>query len=160
MTAPAPSSRTTPVGTLLKDGYQTLVAFAADTDVSLWEKTVQPPGFDGGDEIDITTMHNTTWRTMAARSLMTLTNAQMTVAYDPAVVPQIEALINVETTVTVINSNGDKLAFFGYLKTFEPQEVEEGSQPEATCEIVPTNVDPVAGTEEGPVLTTAAGTAL
>ena len=75
MAAPAITARTTPAGIMLKDGYSTKIAFAADPDVSFWEKTVKPPGIDGGDGIEQTTMHNSAYRTMRSRSLKTLTEA-------------------------------------------------------------------------------------
>lgn len=158
MAAPSPTTRATPSGRKLDDGYQALITFAADTDVSFWEKTVQPPGIDGGDAIETTTMHNSTYRTMAARALKTLTQSALTVAYDPKVYPQIVALCNVETTITVKFSDGSTLAFYGYLRTFEPDSMEEGSQPEATINISPTNVDPSSGAEAGPVYTAGTGT--
>lgn len=145
------TARSTPSGDLLEDGYQSLIAFAADADISLWEKSVQPPGIEGGDEIDITTMHNVTWRTRAARSLKTLTNSSITVAYDPAVYTQILALINVNGWITVHFPDGSTLDFVGYLKNFTPNELSEGAQPEASCEIVPTNQ--LAGVETAPEYT-------
>lgn len=158
MGTPANTDRTTPAGTKLDDGFSTKIAFAADPDVSFWEKTVQPPGIDGGDPIDTTTMHNTAWRTMAARALKTLTESSLTVAYDPVVYDQIIALVNVEGAITVHFPNGDTLDFFGFLQTFEPDSNEEGSQPEATITIVPTNVDPSDGAEAAPNYITSAGT--
>lgn len=55
----AHTTRSAPGGTKLGDGFSTKIAFAADADVSLWEKTVTPPGVDGGDAVDTSTMHNT-----------------------------------------------------------------------------------------------------
>ena len=153
-----PITRVTPVGTKLDDGYQTLIAFEADPDISLWEKTVKPPGVDGGDAIETTTMHNTTWRTMAARALKTLTESALTCTYDPLVYDQIVALINVETQLTVAFPDGSTLDFFGYLRTFEPGDNAEGAQPEATCNITPTNLDPNTGNEAGPTFTNNSGT--
>ncbi len=40
----------------LDDGYQTLIEFAENPAIKLWEKSVTPPGIDGGDAIDTTTM--------------------------------------------------------------------------------------------------------
>ena len=148
MTAPAHQTRSTPAGKLLKDGYQTLIGMSLDADISFWEKTVQPPGMDGGDAIDITTMHNDVLRTMAPRSLVTMTEMSITAAYDPRLFAQILAVLNKEQTITVFFPNGDKVSFFGFLKNFEPQEVSEGEQPEANLTIVPTNRDPSTGAEE------------
>lgn len=152
MAAPTSTNRSTPgSGSPMPDGYQTLIAFEDDPDVSFWEKTVQPPGVDGGDPIDATTMHNTTWRTMRARSLKEMTESSLTVAYDPRVLSQINALINVEQAITVHFPDGSSWTFYGYLRTFEPGENQEGEQPEADITIQPTNWDPDNSAEEGPV---------
>jgi hypothetical protein len=143
------TERGTPGGTKLGDGYQCLIAFAQDADVSLWEKSVTPPGIDGGDPVDTSTMHNTTYRTKAARQLKELTNGSFTAAYDPQVYDQIVSLINVEGWITVHFPDGSTLDFMGYLKSFTPGEIVEGSQPEAECEIVCTNENST-GAETGP----------
>jgi hypothetical protein len=158
MAAPAPTVRIAPTGIKLKDGFSTKITFAVDPDISFWEKTVKPPSIDGGDPIEQMTMHNVDWRTVAPRSLKTLGESTSTVAYDPAVYDQIKAIINVETTVTVRFPDGSTLAFYGYLQKFEPSEHQEGTQPEATVTIIPTNFDPVNHVEAGPVLTSVAGT--
>ncbi len=158
MTAPTNTPRMAPVGVRLTDGFSTTIAFAADDNVSFWEATVQAPGLDGGDPIETTTMHNTTWRQMNARSLITLMPITVTAAYDPFVYDQIIALINVEGAVSIAFPDGDTLDFFGFLQTFEPDALEEGTMPEASLTITPTNTDPVTGDEETPVLTATTGT--
>jgi hypothetical protein len=156
--APSATPRVDPSGIKLKDGYSTLITFARDTDVGLWEKTVTPPGLDGGDSIEQTTMHNDDWRTFAPRSLVTLTEMSFVAAYDPNVYTSVLALVNVEDTITVTFPDGSTLAFYGYLKMFEPSELTEGEQPEATVTIVPTNWDPAGDVEAAPVMTSVAGT--
>jgi len=159
MTAPTASTRLTPTGIKLPDGYQSLITFSRDRDVSFWEKTVKPPGLDGGDAIDTTTMHNVLYRTFTSRSLQTMTDAATTVAYDPAVFSQILTnLVNQPGVVTVAYPDGSTLAFYGYLRSFEPNELSEGAQPEASVTITCTNQDPVTGAEEAAVLTSVAGT--
>lgn len=155
---PTPTTRQTPGGIHLEDGHSTKITIAADPDVSLWEKTVTPPGVDGGDAIEQTTMHNTTWRPMAPRQLKTLTEVSFTAAYDPDAYNQLVTLINRETTITIRFPDGSTLAFYGFLKSFEPNEMSEGEQPDANCTITPTNADPTTGAESGPVLTSVAGT--
>lgn len=162
MAAPSPTARATPEGLKLDDGFSTLVTIGAtvgaDTDIKLWEKTVTPPGVDGGDAIETTTMHNTTWRTMTPRSLVTLTEMTFNAAYDPDVYDEVVAMINVETTITVTFPDGSTLAFFGFLKSFDPGECAEGTQPEATVTIVPTNFDSANDVEAAPLMTEVAGT--
>ena len=157
MAAPVATVRQTPAGKKLQDGYQCLITFEADPDVALWEKSIQPPGFDGGEKIDQTTMHNTEFKTFSPQTLIEVTDSQTTAAFDPRVYTQIRLLINVETTITITFPNGDTLAFFGYLQKFEVNEMSQGEQPEATVTIVATNKDSL-GIEQAPVLTEFAGT--
>lgn len=145
-------------GIKLPDGYQTTIAFQHDAGIELWEKTVQPPGLDGGDPIDQTTMFNLVFRTTAPRSLITLTEASKVCAYDPDVYDQIQAILNLNGGVTVTFPDGSQLSFWGYLRLFEPQSMEEGSQPEANVTITPTNFDPINKVEAGFNLTEVAGT--
>lgn len=158
MGTPSTTARTTPPGIVLEDGFSATIAFERDPDVNFWEKTVSPPGIDGGDAIATTTMHNTLWRTMAARSLQTLTEMTTKVAYDPVVYSEILALVNQPGSITVHFPDGSTLDFFGYLRLFEPDDLTEGEQPEATVTITPTNTDPSDSTEAAPVLTEVSGT--
>lgn len=153
-----PTARVTPTGTKLDNGFSTKITFANDADVSFWEKTVTPPGIDGGDGIDITTMFNTAWRTKAARTLKELTDASVTAAYDPNVHSQIVALVNVEQLITVTFPDTSTLDFYGYLKSFTPGEFQEGEQPTADIEVVCTNLNPNTGLETAPVFTNNSGT--
>ena len=158
MAAPTPTARTAPTGIKLKDGFSTLYTFSRKPNVNLWEKTVTPPGVDGGDSIEQTTMFNTRWRTQAPRALLTLTESSFNAAYDPGVLTDIVEMINIEQTITARFPDGTTWAFFGYLKTFQPGENSEGAQPEASCTIVPTNFDPVGKVEAGPALASVTGT--
>lgn len=158
MAAPTATARQNPAGIPLRDGHPTFITFASDPNVELWEKTVTPPGLDGGDAIDTTTMHNDVWRTMASRSLKTMTEASFTAAYDPTIYTSVLALINVETSVTVTFSDGSTIAFWGYLKGFELNEISEGEQPTGTATIVATNTDPSDGSEASPVVASVTGT--
>lgn len=159
MAAPATTARSTPAGRLLKDGYRTVIAPSLLPTVSFWEKEVPAPGVDGGDAIEQTTMHNAAWRTFAARSLKTLTPIQLKVAYDPNLYNQIMSLVNDDSgSWTVTFRDLSTLDFFGYLKTFTPDPLVEGTQPTATIEIVPTNFDRANNVEAAPVLTSVSGT--
>lgn len=139
----------------LDDGYQTLISFAADSTVKFYEKSVTPPGVDGGGEVDTTTMLNTTWRTRNPKALITLSEASFTVAYDPACYPEVVALVNVNTLITITFPDGDTLAFWGWLNTFTPGELVEGTQPTAEITVIPSNQDD-EGAETAPVHTAAA----
>jgi hypothetical protein len=139
----------------LKDGHATLITFAENGAIKLYEKTVTPPGVDGGGENDTTTMRNTNWRTRQPKALKTLTECQATCAYDPAVYDEVVAMVNVNQLITVTFSDESTVAFWGWLDKFTPGECAEGEQPEADVVIVPSNQDN-DGNEIAPNYTAAA----
>lgn len=158
MAAPAATARGTPAGIKLQNGFRCLITFSHNTTISLWEMEVTPPGADGGDPIDTSTMHNATYRTKAPRALIELTNGQMKCAYDPAVKTQIMQEVNRKQTITVIYPDGTTDAEYGYLKSFTPDALVEGTMPTATCEFVSTAYDPTNNAEAGPTITSVSGT--
>lgn len=159
MAAPTPTVRTPPTGYVLYDGYQTLITFATQPAVQLWEKVVKPEGYDGGDPIDVTTMFAVKYRGKAPRSLITVSDATFTAAYDPDVRPTLLSLINAVQVITFRFPDSSTECAWGFLQKIEFADHKEGEQPECTGTIVFTNEDPTArGVTAGPVYTSAAGT--
>ena len=162
MAAPVPTARGTPAGTRIDDGFRTLITFALNPTINFWEKEVMPPGYDGGDPVSTSTMHNLTFRTMNPRKLVTMSECTVLVAYDPFLFSQsgnnLFGLLNRKTTVTVTFPDGTTLAFFGYLQKAKPNACKEGDQPDMEITIIVTNQDPVSGVETGPTLTNVPGT--
>lgn len=156
--APAPTVRGTPDGIMLENGFRIKITLASNTTISFWEREVKPPGVDGGDAVDTSTQFNAAWKTKSPRTLKDMTNSTFKAGYDPDVYNDIVAQVNVRTTVTKTYPDGSTLAYFGYLKSFEFDELFDGVFPVANGEIVPTNYDPVSHTEQGPVLTSVSGT--
>lgn len=152
MAAPTPTVRGTPPGFILNDGFPSFIAFASIPQLLIWEKQVQPPGIDGGDPIDTNNMHNDEWRTMAPRALKTLSPFTVVAGYDPGAYTELEALVNDPEAITVIFPDTSTLAFWGYLQKVEFSPMVEGTQPECTLTIVPTNYDPDNCVPAGPVL--------
>lgn len=142
----------------LHNGYASFISFSADPDVGLFERAVQPPGIDGGDPVDVSTMYAQRVRPKAPRHLVEGTSARMRVGYDPDDLVAIEDLINVACSVRVTFPNEASIDFWGWLKSFTPQEHEDGVFPEAECEIVFGNWDPVNCIEAEFVLTESVGT--
>lgn len=157
MAAPTPTARIAPTGIMMDDGFPTKITFSLDPNISIWEKTVTPPGLEMGDMIPYTTMHNTEFRTFRPRVLKTLTTCSLTVGYDPDAFNQIEAILGLDQTITVTFYDGSTYAFYGVLNRFIPGELADGEEAEAECEIEPTNYDASARVEAGPVLTSVAG---
>jgi hypothetical protein len=158
MAAPtATTALRTPAGTKLDDGYRTHInvretagTTSEDDTISFWEKSVTPPGLDGEDAIDTTTMHNDTYRTFSPRALVTMTECSVTAAYDPQLYDDILLLLNKHSTITVVFPDSTSVAFYGYIRNFTPGEHVEGTQPTATITIQPTNQDE-NGVEEAAV---------
>lgn len=153
MGTPATTARATPAGTKQTEGFSTTIAFAEDSDISIWEKTVQDLGATIGDKIDITDMHNTAYRTFAAKTLKEILDSGFTAAYSADQLSQILAVLGVEGAITIHHPNGGTTDFFGYLASFEKEPNAEGEQPVATAVIVVTNIDPSDGAEQAPVYT-------
>jgi len=133
----------------IDDGFSTTISLGG---VVLWEKSITPPSIDGGGENDTTTMRNSNWRTRAPKKLKTLGESSFTAAYDPAAYTSLLSQINVNQSITITFANGATLQFWGWLNSFEPSEVQEGEQPEATVTIIPSNQD-ASGNEVAPVYT-------
>lgn len=157
MAAPTATPRVTPAGRKLPDGMNSKITLASDTDISFWEKVVKPPGITNGDEIPQTTMFNADWETKYPQALNDMTPVTGTVAYDPAVLSQVAAILGVPTTITLSFWDGSTWAFYGYLKSFDPQDMQKGEQPEAEIEIVVMNFDTMNNVEAGPLVTSVAG---
>lgn len=158
MAAPSPTARGTPAGIKLEDGFRSLHTFSHNPTIGLWEVEVTPPGEDGGEPINTTTMHNVQFRTMSPRALVSSSPSTIRFAYDPAVRTSIRQEINREQTMTVMFPDGSTEAYYGFLQsvTFDP--LVEGTMPMGTANIQPTNFDPTNRVEAGPTLASVAGT--
>lgn len=140
----------------LDDGYQTLVTFAAASSgvEVFWEKAVTPPGIDGGGPNDTTTMHNTAYRTNSPKFLKTLTAGSFSAAFDPAILDELIAMVNVNQAITITFPDSSTWLFWGWINDASPGEISEGEQPTIDITIEPSNQD-AAGDEIAPVYTAA-----
>jgi hypothetical protein len=144
---------------ILKDGYAaSLAATGSAFDVTLDIVSLTPPGFDGGDMIDTTTMSNAAWRTFHPRSLITLTEFNATCAYDPAVLDTILTTLNVNLAWTLTfpdkdgGAGGATWVFWAVMRMADPGELAEGEMPTFDVTLTPTNTD-ATGAEVAPTYT-------
>lgn len=158
MAAPSVVSRGTPAGIQLTDGFSTTIALNNLTTISFWETDVAPPPVDGGEPIDLTTHHNTTWRTLASRSLKTLESFDVTAGYDPNLYSQVVGQVNIVQAITVTFPDGSTLTFWGFLRRMVQAGLVEGTMPTVVVTFVPTNRDPSDGSEAAPVYADISGT--
>lgn len=159
MAAPTPHARVIPTGYKLPDGFRATITLANKTNIQLWEREVTPPGIDGGPKIDTTTMLNTTYRTYHPQSLITVDDGAGNVAYDPDVLGDILANINVIQSITYTFRDGTTETVWGHLQSFKPSALAIGQMPMASIAIATDNVDPTASfAESGPAFGYAPGT--
>ena len=133
----------------IQDGFYTWITFSLGAvDTLLRERSVQPPGMDGGAPVDTTTMRNNDWRTANPRFLKGLDTFSATCSYDPVAYGSFLDMINVNQQITVTFPSpdggvtpGKTLIFWGFLKSFKPAALQEGTFPLATVEVTPTNHD-------------------
>lgn len=156
MAAPTITNRQRPTGRAIPDGYRSLIGFEDDPDLAIWERSVKPPGYDGGDPIDTSTMHNNEWRTKHPRSLKTMTEATVVAGYKPTAFAALLAMINNPQSITCQYPDGTAEAFFGFVQKIEKNELKEGEYPECTLTICPMNEDGT-GAEQDPVYGSATG---
>ena len=145
--------------TIMEDGFSTTISFssallssASVLTVAMKELEVSPPGVDGGEKIDVTTMRNTTWRTFAPRNLKTLLEAPVVVAWSPDLYDEMNAMINDNQLITMTLPDTATIAFWGFVKSFTPNAMVEGTQPTANISIEPTNRN-ASQVETAPVVT-------
>ncbi len=152
---------------VLTDGFPTIFGFGetpeSETDsifgILACEKRLKPFGIDGGGPNDTTCMRNTRWRTRQAKKLATLTDMTLTVSYDPVLFEELVLATRLQFNQIMFLAwpDGSVVNFWGFLDTFEPHEVTEGSQPEADMKVCPTNQDDT-GAEVAPTYTADAWT--
>lgn len=151
MASPTVTARIQPTAIRLDDGHGSVVAFADDPDLEVYEVSVTPGAVDGGEEIVTTSHHNDTYTTKSPQHLIDNEPTVMECSYDPGKRSAIEARINDPGSITQAWPDGSYKAFWGYLKRAEFGPLVKGQQPRVTLTIVETDYDPVNCVEAGPV---------
>lgn len=159
MAAPSVTTRVTPGGRMLRDGYKITIALSLDPDIAFQEVAITPPALEGGEEIDITTQWNDRWITYAMQQLMKLGNLTFTCAYDPDCYNLCQTILNNDSgSWTLKFADGTTIAAYGGLKSFTPDQMVKGTQPRATGVLVATNFDRTNNVEAGILVTSVSGT--
>ncbi len=128
--------------TIMTDGYKTTIAFGTTGALTTMdEREVTPPAIAGGGAIDTTSMANTAWRTRFPKQLKTLTEASVTIVYDPAVYTSFTGAINVNQEITITFPDTSTLVFWGWIDEFSPGANAEGEQPTADLTIICSNMN-------------------
>src|SRR3990167_6685658 len=123
----------------LTDGYSTTYSFAADTTIELEEIEVTPPSIKGGGPISLSTMLNSAVRTQGPKSLYSVGQIAVTVAYDESKLADIIALVQVNNLLTITFPSGNKWNLWAWLEEFNPTGNKEGERPTANLVIEVSN---------------------
>lgn len=155
MASPSFTSRVIPNAIRLDDGTIAYIAFASAPDLAIFEKSVQPGAYEGGDPIVTSTQLNDTYETKSPQRLKDIDDIVVVAAYDPGQLGDnpdgLLSLINLPDAITVRWPDRSAQAQWGYLRRAEFSAMVKGTQPEVTLTIVVTNWDPVNCVEAGPV---------
>lgn len=113
-------------------------------------KNVQPIGVDGGEAIDVTCLSNVTWITKQPQKLREVPDITFSTQYHPESWTTVNTEINTNQLITIRFNNAATLVFWGFLKSYEPQQAGKGDEWLANGTIVVTNMNNT-GVEVDPV---------
>jgi hypothetical protein len=125
----------------IDDGFPTRMTFSQSASAALYfaEKSITPPGFEGGGPNDTTTMRNVRYRTRAPKKLITLTDGTMECKYDPKVFQFILDQLQVNQQITVTFPDTTTMVFWGWIDNFKPGAIQEGGMALTTVTVCPSN---------------------
>lgn len=126
---------------IIKDAHGTVITFASNNAVKMEPFQTTPPGVDGGAALPATTHENTAVHTDCPQILYRITEGGLQVYFDPAVLPEILALVNQNQAITVTFKDGSTWTFWGWLRTFVPDPFVSGQRATATVAISISNLN-------------------
>jgi hypothetical protein len=109
--------------------------------------------------MNTSTQFNVKYHTKRPRKLINTEGAKIKFQLAAGTKAEVEALINLEATITEIYPDGSTYAYFGYYKSVKFAAFKEGEKPTGDLEIVETDWDYVNSVEAGPAFAPAYGTA-
>jgi hypothetical protein len=141
---------------ILKDGYKVTITLGGPGANLYGEIEITPPEIDGRGGIDMTSMRNLAWVTMAPKSLKQLNPVNAKLMFDPSLIPAVYARVQRNTLFTITFPDGATLTFWGWIDKMTHDPLKESERPTLTVVIQPSNLNSQCQ-EAGPVFT--AGTA-
>lgn len=140
---PTPTTRVAPPNASIfeKNGFRALITFTLDTNISLWEVAVTPPGIDGGPPVLLGNMWWSKFEPKVPKGLAVQTEARGIVQYSVGALQSIINAINRPDEICYTFPSGRTWSFYGYLRQFMPQEHRDGVACLAQIVIEPTTLD-------------------
>lgn len=147
------TARVTPPTAPMTNAHGAFIAFAADPNLKIYEKSVGQPTETAGDAINLTTHWNTSWVTKDFKTLADLEEFTVEGLYGANSRDQLTALRGVNGWITIHDPEGGTLDFVGGLVSFEfsSYEADSTDPPMVTLTIRPSNH--INGVETDPVYT-------
>jgi len=108
---------------------------------------------DGGDPLDATYLANSAWMTKLPQTLAEASDISFTMDYDPSQLAAVVTEINNNQSIVMTFSGIGTITFWGYLKSYEPDDGEKGTAWTVSCTIVPTLLN-ASLAETAPVFST------
>ncbi len=112
--------------------------------------TLSGMGLDGGEPIDCTTLSNSEVRTSLPQTLYSIPNLSFTATFEPTEFDLLVSEINENKALTLDYDGTGQIVFWGYLKSFTPEQGAVGERWSCSGEIVVTNMNS-SGQETVPV---------
>jgi hypothetical protein len=128
----------------IDNGFSTTLSFSLNPTLEFYEVEVQPPGWEGGDPINTTTMRNTLLETFTPASLQTLTEITISAAYTSDIfhlTTGVKEMINKNQEITVTLPDGATFKFWGFIRGWNPPTHTKNVRPMASFRIAPSNTN-------------------
>jgi hypothetical protein len=126
---------------ILRDGIQTLVFMSGLPRDLYGEIEVTPPGVTGRGPIDMVGLRQVEWATQAPKSIKNLTPVNAKAMYDPAIIPSVWNLLQINQQIQIQFPNGARLVFWGWLEEMNLDPHSEGNRPTLNWVIQPSNLN-------------------
>tara|TARA_R110002020_G_scaffold12409_6_gene45511 strand:- start:19080 stop:19499 length:420 start_codon:yes stop_codon:yes gene_type:complete len=121
------------------DGSGTTISVSTAT---MYVTGITPPSFEGGGEIDTTTLANSAVRTRRPKILKDVGECSFTAQYDPGAIGTLYSLVNDDPNeITITFKTGETIVFYGWIDSVSVGEVVEGEAPTIDVTVIASNCD-------------------
>ena len=121
------------------DGAKTTISIGGYS--TLYPTGITPPTMEGGGEIDVTSLKNTTMRTRAPKVLKDLGECSFSAQYDPAALATLYGIINTNQSIIITFADDATITFYGWVDSVSAGELTEGEAPTVDVTIITSNND-------------------
>ncbi len=121
------------------DGAKTTISVG--TIATLFPTGITPPTFEGGGEIDTTTLKNQSVRTRQPKIVKDLGECSFSAQYDPAAIATLYGVIQTNQSIIITFADTSTITFWGFVDSVSVGEITEGEAPTLDVTIIASNSD-------------------